>query len=104
MFAIQPNIHRNQKTGRWKSTRPTPITPSLNADESDTEPSKMLNPQSANPRIKEARQAACVGACRYALQFACVAKSLESMLFWLEKLYPGHMPKAGMHRGVRKGR
>lgn len=60
--------------------------------------------QRANPRIKKPRQAVCVDAYRYKLQFACAAKLWESMLFWLEKLYPGHMPKAGMHRGVRKGR
>ena len=54
--------------------------------------------KSANQRT---RQAVCIGAYRYIPQFAFVAKSLESMLFWLEKPYPGHMPKAGTHRGVQ---
>lgn len=105
MFAIQPNIHRNQKNCTLEINPPTPITLSANADESDLEPKEILNRYNLQTREpKKTRQAACVGVSRGTLQFVCVAKLLESMLFWLEKLYPGHMPKAGMHRGVRKGR
>ena len=56
MFAIQPNIHRNQKNCTLEINPPTPITPSVNTDESDLEPKEILNRY--NLQIRESKRRA----------------------------------------------
>ena len=62
------------KTGRWKTTHPTSIAPSLNADESDSEPPQVLNLY--NVQIRESKSRAKL----YALTHTDTNFSLHAQL------------------------